>query len=472
MRFHLLSLLLGCALALSGVARADDRPNVILLLADDLGWQDLSCAGSTAVRTPHIDALAAGGIRFTQFYAASAVCTPTRASVLTGRYPLRFDIRRHFTDDETHLPRGVVTLPKLLQQAGYQTGHTGKWHLGGLHLGQLGRRGESVPGPHEHGFDHYLCQNEEQPLRGTLGRTERLFRDGGTCLIRDEKRVGPEDPFYNRHFTDINGDEAVSLVERSHKTGKPFFINVWWLVPHKPYEPAPEPHWTRTDKPGLSRDQHRFRSMVEHMDAKVGGIVAKLDALGIRENTLIVFASDNGAAFEGQIGPLKGGKTDLHEGGLRVPMIAHWPGRIPPGKVSETLGHTNDLLPTFCAAAGVPLPADADFDGLNLLPHMTEGAAIREDERQTVFWQIDLYKRLQRHYPKPTPYATEVARRGRWKLLALAGEPVELFDVEADIAEQSNVLSEHPEVANRLAGELKAFLGEGRNRSGFVTGGK
>lgn len=451
------------AVGVSGLgawAGSGRRPNLIVLLADDMGYADPSCFGGRAVKTPNIDALAAGGMRFTQFYSGSGVCTPTRASLLTGRYPLRFGITKHFGDDEAHLPRGTVTLPRLLKSAGYATGHVGKWHLGGLHLKHIADREHSIPGPREHGFDHYLCQNEEQPLRGKLGRERTLYRKGGTCLIRDEKQVGPDDPYHDMHFTDINGAESVRLIEQFHKQGKPFFLNVWWLVPHMPYEPSPEPHWSATAAEGISDDQHRFRSMVARMDYHIGNIVAKLEQLGIRENTLILFMSDNGGAYEADVGGFKGGKTDLHEGGIRVPMVVNWPGRIAAGTSSDLLGHTNDMLPTLCAAAGVAVPADAKVDGVNLLSHMTNPKT--KVKRGTVFWQMDLYKNLQRHYPKPKPYSTEVARKGRWKLLALEGKPQELFDIEADPFEKNNLIDEHPEIVRELAGELRAWLAEPR----------
>ncbi|QGJ70748.1 N-acetylgalactosamine-6-sulfatase [Planctomycetales bacterium 10988] len=447
----------------STLALADEQPNIILLLADDLGYQDLSSFDSTAVETPNIDQLATEGMKLTQFYAASAVCTPTRASILTGKYPLRFDIRRHFPDDESHLPAGTVTLPKLLKEAGYQTAHVGKWHLGGLHLKHLNNRDQSIPGPHQHGFDHYLCQNEEQPLRSVMGRERRLFRDGGTCLIRDEVPVPESDPYFDQHFTDINGDETVRLIKEFAKSDRPFFLNLWWLVPHKPYEPAPEPHWKNTEADDISDDQHRFRSMITHMDAKVGQIMATLEELGIRENTLVVFTSDNGAAFEGQIGNLKGGKTDLHEGGIRVPMIASWPKQIPAAQVSRMLGHTTDLLPTFCAAAGVELPADAAFDGMNILPYLKSGELISEEDRGVLHWQLDLYPRIQRHYPKPKPYSTEVVRFGPWKMLSREGEPQELFHVDIDPEEKNNLLSAKPEIVEQLTQEVQQFLAAPRH---------
>ena len=443
------------ALTLVSACGTNPRPNLILLLADDMGYADISCFGSRAVQTPNIDALAESGKSFTQFYAAAAVCTPTRASVLSGRYPIRFGITKHFPDDESHLPRDTVTLPKLLQQAGYGTAHVGKWHLGGLHQKHIDNRNASIPGPMQHGFDHYLTQLEDPPIRIPLGRENRMYRDGGKHLVRDDANAPPD----ARHFTDINGDEAIAYIEQFHNEDKPFFINLWWLVPHKPYEPAPEPHLSQYAD-GAEGDQLLWRSMVSHMDAKIGQIVAKLKELGIYNNTFIIFTSDNGAAFEGDTGIYKGGKTDLHEGGIRVPLIALWPGHIPPGTTTTELGHSNDLLLTFCDAAGVRVPNDVTFDGRNLLPHMTTGEPVKA--RGTVFWQLDLYKQIQRHFKKPKPYATEVVRRDRWKMLANGGVPVELFDVEADPREQNNVLGKQPALTRRLTEELNTWLAEPR----------
>ena len=434
------------------------KPNIILLLADDLGYGDLSCFGSPAVKTPHLDRLAREGMQFTRFYAASAVCTPTRASVLTGRYPLRFDITRHFNDVNRWLPESATTVAELLKGAGYNTAHVGKWHLGGLHVGAQGRRLDNQPGPRQHGFDFYQTQIEQQPVRGRMGRERTLFRQGGTVLLRNDQRVGEDDPYHSKHLTDANGDFATELIEKLSADENPFFINLWWLVPHKPYEPAPEPHWSNTAADGISDDQHCFRSMVQHMDAKVGQILDKLDELGIADNTLVLFTSDNGAAYEGYIGELKGGKTDLHDGGLRVPMVVRWPAAIPAGRTSNAFGHTNDLLPTFCEAAGVEVPSELPIDGLSLLPHMKGGRPPSAEARGTVFWQLDLYRQLQRHYPKPKPFATEVAMQGKWKLLALEGKPLELFDLEADPNEQRNVIGDHPDLVALLSAQLNEWL--------------
>ena len=438
------------------------RPNILLMMCDDMGWRDLSCFQNDRVPTPNVDRLAVEGMKLTQFYAASAVCTPTRASVLTGKYPLRFDIRTHFRGQGEYLPVGT-TLPSLLKESGYSTAHIGKWHLGGLRATDFAMRDRS-PGPIQHGFQHYLCQREEQPLRGNMLKKRNLYREGGTCLLQDDQMVGPASPYYQAYLTDIFGEEAIRQIRTFHDSGQPFFINLWWLTPHTPYEPAPEPHWSQTAADGISDDQHRFRSMVARMDYQVGRILDTLDELKIADNTLVLFLSDNGGAYEANIGPLKGGKTDLHEGGIRVPFLARWPGRIPPGTVSGALGHSNDLLPTICAAGGVPVPGEAKIDGIDLLPLLT--GETNQLARGTVFWQLDLYRNLQRHYAKPKPYATEIARRGRWKMLARDGVPVELFNIETDLEEKQNLLDQEPEVVESLSVELARWLSQPRQPFG------
>lgn len=439
-----------------------DKPNILFMMSDDLGWRDLSCFGNQRLQTPHIDRLAGEGLKLKRYYSASAVCTPTRVSLLTGKYPLRFDVRKHFADAGEYLPL-CNSVPKLLKSAGYRTAHVGKWHLGGLRLQDCQDR-NSVPGPLEHGFDHYLAQIEEQPLRGQLQRNEMLYRRGGTCLLRNDSVVTPDDPYYRMHLTDINGEETVRLIEQFHSGKEPFFINLWWLAPHTPYEPAPEPHWSQTAATSISEDQHRFRSMLARMDYQTGRILDTLDRLGIADNTLVFFVSDNGGAYESNIGNLKGGKTDLHEGGIRVPGLVRWPGYIRSQSVTSELCHSNDMLPTICAAAGVSLPDNDAFDGINLLPLFT-GKRDRLKGR-TLFWQMDLYSHLQRHSPKPQPFATEASRKGGWKLLTLYAKPVELYDIKNDPFEKNNLLPQKAKNAAALQSELQNWLAQPRQPFG------
>ena len=434
------------------------QPNIIILLADDMGYGDLTCYGGQAVYTPHIDALAAQGMRMTHFYAGSAVCTPSRAALLTGRHPLRFDIRQHFTDNEEHLPEGTVTLPKLLKEAGYQTAHIGKWHLGGLREMDFTARAQgrpANPGPLQHGFDHSLTSIEGDPPRPELIKERKLYREGGKHMVRNDQRA----PAIDKFWTDIKVDEAITLIQAYHKNRQPFYINLWFDVPHTPYEPAPEPHLSKYKNMGATGDQLYFRSMVSNLDAQIGRLVETLKTLDLFDNTLIIFSSDNGAAWEGDVGPFKGGKTDLHEGGIRVPMFAVWKDRISANQVSFEDGHMTDLLPTICQAAGISTDA-LELDGLSLLDHLTTGEPVKN--RDVLLWQMDLYTHMQRHYPKPKPYATAIVKKGKWKLLADGDKPVELFDLENDYREMNNLLGHYPEVEKELLDELKTFLQEPR----------
>ncbi|MFH5833775.1 sulfatase [Halalkalibaculum sp. DA384] len=438
---------------------AREKPNIIFIMADDLGYGDLSSYGSPSVETPNIDALADEGMKFMRFYAASAVCTPSRASVLTGKYPLRFDITRHFMVANRHLPDGTPTIPSVLKKAGYGTAHLGKWHLGGLRTEDVERRQEgkrAVPGPLQHGFDHYLSQNEGEPPRLTLIRERQMYRKGGHHMFRNDKQAPKDD----NHWTEIKINEASRLIADWDEKNQPFYLNLWFTVPHTPYEPAPEPHLSKYEKIGATGDQLLFRSMMSHMDAQIGRLVDTLKARNLYENTLIVFTSDNGPAYQGSPGPFRGGKTDLHEGGIRVPMIAVWKGHVPENTTSFQTMHMVDLLPTFAEAAGVDHGIE-DLDGMSLLDHLMGGP---RQERGVLTWQMDLYNHFQNQGPKPEPYATSVAIKGKWKLLADSLQPTELFNLEQDHRELYNLLGQHPEIEQELLEALKEFHAAPRNR--------
>ncbi len=454
----LLSTLVACSNE-SGqsVSKKSTQPNIVFLLADDMGYGDLGCYGSQSIETPHIDSLAASGLRFTNFYSGSAVCTPSRACIMTGKFPLRYDIRQHFRDSVEYLPAAARTLPEVLHDAGYTTAHIGKWHLGGLRLSDVERRQKSetaLPGPLQHGFDHYLTNIEGAPIRPRLVSERQLYRQGGKYMLRNDERAAPND----QHWTEIKVDEAIKLLDGWKDGDKPFFLNMWFDVPHTPYEPAPEPHLSKYAALGVEGDQLYFRSMVSHLDAQIGRLIQHLRENGQLENTLIVFTSDNGPAFQGSPGPFKGGKTDLHEGGIRVPMFAVWAGHIAAGQHTFQPAHMADLLPTFGKIAGGTLPDK--LDGIDIMPLLTGDGQMAD--RGVLLWQMDLYRGFQNQGPKPTPYATSVATDGKWKLLTDSLKPTELFNLAQDHRELYNLLGEHPEIEARLLEALRKYHEESR----------
>lgn len=464
MRRLLLALLFTGLVCTCGRAQETSPPNVIILLADDLGYGDLSCYGSQSVETPNIDALAREGIRFTQFYTASAVCTPSRAALMTGNYPLRYGIAGHFEDKQEHLPASTTTLAEVLQTAGYRTVHIGKWHLGGLRPRDYEARSagrQANPGPLQHGFDHYLTSIEGAPIRPKLITSRRLYRDGGQYMVRNDRRA----PATERHWTDIKIDEAIEQIGVARQSQQPFFLNLWFDVPHTPYEPAPEPHLSKYAAMGIEGDQLYFRSMVSHLDANIGRLVDHLREIGEYDNTIILFMSDNGPAFQGNPGPFRGGKTDLHEGGMRVPFIAVWPGRFPAGERSFSTLHMTDLFPTLVAALDLPAGPEQQ-DGSNQLSLLQDPSYV--DRSDTLLWQMRLYDFYQNQGDKPAPYATAAATHGGWKLLADDNGPTELFNLREDFRELYNLLDREPQKADSLYRRLQDFLSAPRDTSGFV----
>ncbi|BDD11612.1 arylsulfatase (plasmid) [Fulvitalea axinellae] len=435
-----------------------NNPNIVFILADDLGYGDLGCYGSPRNLTPSLDKMAKEGMRFTQFYAGSAVCTPTRVSVLTGKYPLRFNVKSHFNDREMYLQPEAKTIPQFLRKSGYISKHVGKWHLGGLNESHILDRANSMPGPIEHGFDHYLAMIEDPLYRRPAMLERRLYKDAGKHLVRDEKII-PKD---SAHWTDIKVNESLAFIEEANKKGKPFYLNLWFDAPHAPYEATPEESMSPFRKQAKG-DDLLYRAMVKHLDRGVGRVLDKLKELGIEKNTLVIFTSDNGPAYRGSAGPLKGRKRDFHEGGIRVPFIAYWPGIIEKNTTNDNLAHTNDLLPTFAKIAGTDLNGYAP-DGINILPELTGKG--KTAERGTVFWAINLIKKNGNYYattdPDPETKYTEIARNGDWKLLALNGEPKELYNLKEDPYERWNLIKSEPEITQKLGDELQKWLTEPR----------
>ncbi len=315
------------------------------------------------IYTPNLDKLAASGMRFTQFYSATPFCTPTRASIMTGRYPYRYGIKNIFSDREEHLPKGDILLPAILKSAGYTTAHIGKWHLGGLNAKHTADRKTYPYGPHQFGFDYSITMLEDPALRGVINREKRMYKDGAKYYIKNDTLMPPS----NDHMTEFETAETIKMIESCYKSGKPFFVNFCPFNPHVPLEVVPKKYMD-IYAGKVSGDELLYRAMVSQLDGSVGKIMTKLKELGIEENTLIIFTSDNGPANNGSTYLYKGRKRDLYEGGIRVPTIMVWKNRIEPGSVSNTIGHSNDLLPTIGEVTGAALPSNIQFDGISLEP--------------------------------------------------------------------------------------------------------
>lgn len=414
-------------------------PNIIVILADDLGYGDLSCYGAPDIRTPHIDALARDGIRFTNFYANSPVCSPTRAALLTGRIPdlvgVPGVIRTHPENSWGYLSPEAVLLPQRLKSKGYETNIVGKWHLGL----------ESPNTPTERGFDEF---------HGFLGDMMDDYvshrRHGINYMRRDRDEIDPKG-----HATDLFTSWAVESLKQRRE--RPFLLYLAYNAPHAPIQPTSE--WlsrvTARD-PSIRPERAKIAALIEHMDDGVGRVVQALKESGQYDNTLLVFTSDNGGEVRsgGTVGRFRGNKQDVYEGGIRVPAIFVWPGRVRPGSSSELVAQSSDILPTICAAAGI---AAAGVDGVSILPTLL--GQRQELSARTLFW---VRREGGAPYFGQDYYAV---RRGPWKLLHNTPfEPLALYNLNEDPQEQHDIIKQHPEIA----GELRIALSKHIQQAGRV----
>jgi arylsulfatase A-like enzyme len=417
-------------------ALVDDPPNIVLIMADDLGYGDLSSYGATDLQTPHIDSLVAAGMRFEQFYANSSVCSPTRASLLTGRYPdvagVPGVIRTHARNSWGYLSQEEVLLPRMLARAGYHTGMVGKWHLGL----------EPPNTPTERGFDYF---------KGFLGDMMDDYythrRHGINYMRRNGHVIDPEG-----HATTLFTDWATNYINGRSTSSAPFFLYLAYNAPHSPIQPPDA--WLKKVKkrePDLDEERAKLVALIEHMDHGIGTVVEALRETGAYENTLIVFTSDNGGAlYHGASnGSLRLGKQDLYEGGIRVPTAVVWPGHIEPGSHTDQIGLTMDLYPTLYEAASVR--GTHRINGRSLLPVLR--GEKRSTSERTLFW---MRREGGRGYMGQSAYAV---RKGPWKLLQnRPGEPFHLYHLGRDPREQNDVKDEYPERVEALAEQLRRHI--------------
>ena len=411
-------------------------PNVLLVMVDDLGYGDVGCFGADDMRTPHIDGLAASGMTWTRFYANCPVCSPTRAALLSGRYPDEAGVpgvvRTHAENNWGYLDPGTVLLPRLMQGAGYETALVGKWHLG-LEAPNI---------PTERAFDHF---------HGFLGD---MMDDYVTHLRHDVNymRLGTAAVEPQGHATDLFSDWACDWLAERKSGGSPFFLYLAYNAPHTPIQPPAD--WlakVRQREPQTSEKRAKLVALIEHLDDGVGRVLAKLGELGMREDTLVVFTSDNGgqSGVGASNGGLRGGKGDMYEGGLRVPTVFSWPGRIEAGSTTDAPAMTVDLFATLLGVAGTAAPSDAD--GVSLVPWLLAGdTPVAElPVRPPMYW---VRREGGRGYFGLCSYAV---RDGDWKLVQnRPGEPFRLFDLAADPGERIDLAAERPERLRDLLGQL------------------
>lgn len=441
-KFLLLSLLLAAASAF-----AAGRPNIVFVLADDLGYGDLHCFGATEIHSPNLDAFAAEGLRLTNCYAAHANCSPSRSAIMTGRTPTRLGVRDWIPEESpVHLRRSEITIATLLHRAGYATCHSGKWHLNG----EFNKPTQPQPG--DHGFDHWFStQNNAYPNHHNPDN-----------FVRNGREVGVT----SGYSSVLVADEAIHWLRDLRDKTKPFFLYVCFHEPHEPI--ATDPQYKKL-YPSNDPSFTAHHGNITQMDANFGRLMRALDEDKLRDNTFVMFTSDNGPAItaqhpHGSAGPLRDKKGSMYEGGIRVPGIVRWPGKTKPGSVSDEPVCGIDVLPTLCAVTGIQPPQDRTLDGLSFLPVLDGKPLARVNP---LYW----------HFNRATSDMKVAVRIGDWKLLAAldknppargnditeeterdfkSAESVrfELYNLRRDLAETTNLAEQEP----AKFAELKAVL--------------
>lgn len=421
----------------------DNRPNIIFIFADDWGYGDLGCYGATEVATPNIDKLASQGTRYTQFHVTSGVCSPSRSSVITGHFPARHSVHGHFAGNEPNAKRNMpnwldeklpVYLPRLMQEAGYTTAHFGKWHLGG---GGLPHGDLSAPEPKVYGYDETRVWNGNGPT----WKGDRLW---------PTTRYMDDDSVWVQSSSRIVVDVTIDFLKRNKDRGYPMFINLWLKDPHTPLWPTDD---QKAPYKGMDPDKETYYAVLTDADLHIGRLMQAMEELGIDENTLVIFSSDNGPAHvppalhAGSTGGMKGRKVDIFQGGVNVPFIVRWPAKVDAGKVDSTSVLSSvDLLPTFAALAQKELPANYQPDGENIASIFQNKSFRRSTP---LFWE---WRFAQESAPNGRmTWPTTAIRYGDWKLLASKSrERVELYNIAEDRLESNELSSLHREKVTEL----------------------
>ncbi len=418
------------------------RPNIVLIMADDLGYGDLSCYDAEHVSTPHIDALARSGIRFTDYHSNGVVCSPTRAALMTGRYPQRTGVEGVITAKSHRavgLPLEEVTIAEVLCDAGYATAMFGKWHLG-YDVERFG--------PTKQGFGTF-----EGFVSGNVDYFNKVDQEG-----HKDWWVGDELKHVDGYVTDLINDRGVAWIakQQEENEGKPFFLYLAHGAPHYPLQ-GPEGEGFRVvgRKIGQPKVDAKaaYKAMIESMDAGIGRVVAELKKQGIEDSTLVIFCSDNGQAGRGpgSAGPLRGSKGTVYEGGHRVPMIWQWPAVITPGLVSDATVIGADLFPTVVGIANEQLPWATAIDGLDLIATFDPG----EVQERALHWVHG---------------SNHAMRSGEWKLVIRGKNRPELYNLNEDLGEKNDLAAKHPERVEDMVEAHKAWLAEMRDGVKKVSG--
>ena len=432
----------------------ENKPNVVLFVVDDLGWTDLSSYGSDLYQTPNVDKLAKNGMLFTDAYSTCTVCSPSRASIMTGKYPARINctdwISGHkkpfaklkIPDWTQYMAQEETTLAEVFKKAGYKTIHIGKWHLGK----------EDKYWPEFQGFDINIGGwSMGAPQKGNGGNG--YFPPYLNPRLSD----GPE----GEYLTERLGDAALKFIEENKQGKTPFFMNFWFYNVHTPLQ-AKEDKIEKYEKQLKQSTNHQnpvYAAMVEHMDDAVGKVLNKLEENGILENTIVIFTSDNGGLrgnYENNRKkvtsnlPLRSGKGDVYEGGVRVPFIVHWPNNILEGQVDNTPITSADIFPTILGLTGVKINDQSaeNIDGIDFAPLLTSGDDIHRD---AIYWHYPHY-----HLEGAKPYSA--IRKGDWKLIEIfENKELELYNLKEDIGEKNNLRLRYPEKVVELQNDLNTW---------------